>query len=345
MQRRVRLWVALAALIGVFMLAAVPLLAQTTPIEPPEGSELVLITGPVDLSTGSLMVGEFVLVPSGATLPPLLRQGDVVIVTGYLLADGVTVLVLTIELFVEDDPQLTPEVTPEPSPEVTPELPPAVTPTVIPELTPEPTPDVSGCEQPNHPIALAYAREFGVSYEEIVGWRCLGFGYGEIARAYVLAYETGADPVTYFEQRAAGMGWGQIVRQEGVHPAQLAPGRVIAGRAGGPPWLRAVPEPPTVEPASETAEVQSQMQTDDPGRGGPPPFAGPPEGRGPGQNPGGGPPEGRGPGQNPGGGPPEGRGPGQNPGGGPPEGRGPGQNPGGGNPGGGPPPGRGGGRP
>lgn len=333
MQHRVRFWVVLAALIGVFVLVTVPLLAQTaTPIAQPEGSELVLITGPVDLSDGSLRVGEFVLVPSGAVLPPLLRQGDVVIVTGYLLADGVTVLALTIELFVEHDPEITPEpspeVTPEVTPEPTPEITPEATPEVTPELTPEPTPDISGCEQPNHPIALAYAREFGVSYEEIISWRCLGFGYGEIARAYLLAYETGADPTDYFEQRAAGLGWGQIVRQEGVHPAQLAPGRVIVGRVGGPPWLRATPEPPATEPAEETAEVQSQTQTNDPGRGGPPPLAGPPDGRGPGQNPGGG--------------PPEGRGPGQNPGGGPPEGRGPGQNPGGGNPGGGPPPGRGG---
>ncbi|MFQ3567845.1 MAG: hypothetical protein SNJ59_12695 [Aggregatilineales bacterium] len=320
MQRSFRLWAALAALIGVFMLATVPLVAQTaTPVAQPEGSELVLITGPVDVSTGSLMVGEFVLVPSGAVLPPLLRQGDVVIVTGYLLADGVTVLALTVELFLEDIPEVTLEVTLEPSPEVTPEITPEATPEATPELTPEPTPDVSGCEQPNHPVALAYAREFGVSYEEIISWRCLGFGYGEIARAYLLAYETGADPSDYFEQRAAGMGWGQIVQQEGVHPAQLAPGRVIAGRAGGPPWLRAALEP-TTEPADEAAEVQPQMQADETGRGGPPPFAGPPAGRGSGENPGGGPP----------------------PFAGPPEGRGPGQNPGGGNPGGGPPPGRGG---
>ena len=66
-----------------------------------------------------------------------------------------------------------------------------------------------------------------MTYEEIIGWHCAGFGFGEIARAYLLADAAGVAAATYFAQRQAGMGWGEILRQADVHPSQLAPGQVI----------------------------------------------------------------------------------------------------------------------
>ncbi len=66
-----------------------------------------------------------------------------------------------------------------------------------------------------------------MSYDEIMGWFCQGFGFGEIARAYLMADSSGDPASTYFEQRQAGLGWGEIVKEAGVHPSSLAPGQVI----------------------------------------------------------------------------------------------------------------------
>ena len=42
-----------------------------------------------------------------------------------------------------------------------------------------------------HPVATRLADAFGVSYDEIMGWHCKGYGFGNIAKAYLLAQKTG----------------------------------------------------------------------------------------------------------------------------------------------------------
>ena len=54
------------------------------------------------------------------------------------------------------------------------------------------------------------AQEFGVSYEEIMGWFCQGFGFGEIDLAYSLSLEYGVPVTDIFAMREAGEGWGNI---------------------------------------------------------------------------------------------------------------------------------------
>jgi septal ring-binding cell division protein DamX len=81
-----------------------------------------------------------------------------------------------------------------------------------------------------HPVASRMADEFGVSYDEIMGWHCKGFGFGEIAKAYLLAKKTGKLPGDYFAMRSAGKGWGNIFKEEEVKPRDLAPGAVIRGK-------------------------------------------------------------------------------------------------------------------
>ena len=222
--------------IGFLLVAAValPLAAQT---ETPDPDSLVLAMGPVDLTSGDIIVAGYIIAPAGAFTPSLLHQGDVVIITGYLLPDGITIQAVTFEFFIEPEVTETPEATLEVTPEVTetPEATLEVTPEVTetPEATLEVTPEVTeapeACNFPNHPVAMRIAEAFDVPYEEVIAHHCAGFGFGEITRAYLIAEATGEDVQTYFDLRGSGQGWGQIVRETGIHPSELAPGQVHRG--------------------------------------------------------------------------------------------------------------------
>ncbi len=205
------------------LIAAFPLLAQTQNATPDPNDQVVLV-GTVDLSQGVIMVNGYIVVPSPDFQSATLYQGDLVVVIGYIQPDGVTVQATSVELFDEYTPP--PEATEEPTAEVTPEITPEPTSVATAEVTPEPVGSV-GCSQTNQPVAQRLADLFGVSYNEIMGWHCAGFGFGEIARAYLLADATGDTPQSYFADRQAGEGWGQIVKDAGVHPSELAPGHVI----------------------------------------------------------------------------------------------------------------------
>ncbi len=221
--------------------SALPLTAQTaTPTPSPDS--LVVVVGPVDLGQGVIMVNGYIIAPASAFEPSILHQGDEVIVIGYLLPDGATIHATSLEFFVE--PTLTP--TPNWTPTFTPTLNLTATLAPFPTATFTPTPNLTAtatwlpiatstnvaCNQPGHPVAMRLAEAFGVPYEEIIGWHCAGFGFGEITRAYLLADATGLTPDTYFAQRNAGIGWGQIIREAGVHPSDLAPGQVIRRNNG-----------------------------------------------------------------------------------------------------------------
>ncbi|MCC7446050.1 MAG: hypothetical protein IT324_01475 [Anaerolineae bacterium] len=81
-----------------------------------------------------------------------------------------------------------------------------------------------------HPVATRLADAFGVSYDEIMGWHCKGYGFGSIAKAYLLAQKTGKAAAEYLNMRDKGIGWGQIKKESGVDPRALAPGQVINGK-------------------------------------------------------------------------------------------------------------------
>lgn len=214
--RRYALYLLILALL---LAVALPLLAQT-PTPDPAG--LVVVVGNVDLTQGVIMVNNYIIAPASAFEPSILRQGDLVVVVGYLLPDGVTIQAISLELFAGT-------MTPTPNLTWTPTFTPTPNLTITPTFTPPPsaTPVDTTCARENHPVANRLADDFGVSYDEIISWHCMGFGFGEIARAYLLADATGVPAATYFAQRQAGMGWGEIMRQADVHPSQLAPGQVI----------------------------------------------------------------------------------------------------------------------
>ncbi|MCC7205683.1 MAG: hypothetical protein IT323_00155 [Anaerolineae bacterium] len=113
--------------------------------------------------------------------------------------------------------------TPEPTQE------PTLEPTLEPTAEPTQTPDCVGADP--HPVGMRLADAFDVSYDEIMAWHCQGIGFGEIARAYALEYLSAEDdePLTVeglFDRRFAGEGWGNIVKDSGIAPNELAPGQV-----------------------------------------------------------------------------------------------------------------------
>ena len=199
--KRIHAFLMLSVVLLFVAAVALPLAAQTAT---PDPESLVLVMGPVDLTSGDIVVADYIIAPAGAFTPSVLHQGDVVIITGYLLPDGITIQAVTFEFFVEPEetPEATetPESTPEATetPEATLEVTPEVTPEATLEVTPEVTPTEEVCNFPNHPVALRISEAFNVTYEEVIAWHCQGFGFGEITRAYLLADATDEDAQTYF---------------------------------------------------------------------------------------------------------------------------------------------------
>jgi hypothetical protein len=131
--------------------------------------------------------------------------------------------IITVVVVATEEPTAVPTMEPTAEPTMEPTQP----------ATPAATAAVT-CGGPNqHPVATRLADAFGVSYDEVMGWHCKGYGFGEIAKAYLLADKTGKTPDEFFAMRAAGQGWGQIVKDAGVKPSELAPGQVIKGKKHG----------------------------------------------------------------------------------------------------------------
>ncbi len=211
-------------LIALFVLAAglliVPLAAQDSAVD---DSDLTIITGAVTFGTdGSIIVAGITIAPASAFNPSMLREGDLVIITGVMLNET-TLQAISLEFF-EDDPV---EVTPEPTPEATPEMTPEPTMEATPEVTPEPT--YVTCGNLNHPVAVRVAERFGVPVEEVIALHCAGNGYGNIIRAYTLAElaDDGSTAADFLARHRAGEGWGEIMRESGVDRSKLAPGQVL----------------------------------------------------------------------------------------------------------------------
>ncbi len=225
-------WMMVAALVLSASLMLTAFAQDATPVAV-EGN-LTIVTGAVSFAAdGSIVVAGVTIAPAGGFNPSTLQTGDIVIVTGVLLPSG-TLQAISLELFDDEpeQPEVTPEATAEMTPEATAEFTPEPTAEVTPEATPEATAEPTAaptCGNPNHPVAQSIAATFGVSYEEVMALHCAGNGFGEIVRAYTLAElsEGGTTAEDLLERHKNGEGWGKIIRESGVHPAELAPGRVL----------------------------------------------------------------------------------------------------------------------
>ena len=229
-------------LFALLFIAVLPLAGQDSgdPVETLTDENTILVVGEISFSTaGDIIVnaesGEiFIIAPAGAFTPSIIQAGDTVIIIGTLLPDGQTIQAISFELFVDDetDPEATPEATAEVTPEITPEATAEATPEITPEATEEPIDEpLATCGNPNHPVAARIAEEFEVSQEEVMAMHCAGNGFGNIARAFLLAraVDDGTLPQDFLDMHHNGQGWGNIVRGTGVHPSDLAPGRIGKG--------------------------------------------------------------------------------------------------------------------
>jgi hypothetical protein len=74
----------------------------------------------------------------------------------------------------------------------------------------------------DHPVATRLADTFEVSYTEIMKWHCDGIGFGEIARAYLIARHSKLTVDQIFTLRKKHMGWGQIIKASGLKAKDIA---------------------------------------------------------------------------------------------------------------------------
>lgn len=129
-----------------------------------------------------------------------------------------------------DEPLELPEtMADDPEPSATPTLTPTVTitptVTVTPTLTITPEPIDTACTGNNQPHAQTLADRYEVSYEDIMGRFCDGYGFGEIELAYKLSLVDGQPVDEIFALREAGQGWGQIKKEIEGSPSDNAPGQ------------------------------------------------------------------------------------------------------------------------
>jgi hypothetical protein len=89
------------------------------------------------------------------------------------------------------------------------------TPSQTPTATVSPKNDSSRCDNrtTQQPEALRLSQRYNVTYDEIIGWFCKGFGFGEIDLAYGLSQSSGVPVSNIFSMRSSGLGWGQIKKQ------------------------------------------------------------------------------------------------------------------------------------
>ncbi len=107
-----------------------------------------------------------------------------------------------------------PNRTPSPTASMTP----VGTPSTPTPITPDPIGSTNCTGANPHPTGMSLAQAFNVPYEEIIGWFCSGFGFGEIRQAYELSRESGRSAAEIFAMRRSGLGWGQIKKQLGGGP-------------------------------------------------------------------------------------------------------------------------------
>lgn len=81
------------------------------------------------------------------------------------------------------------------------------------EGTPGPEKEQGVCDPETEqvqPEATRLAERYGVTYEEIMTWFCLNYGFGEIDLAYSMSLESGVPVTDIFAMRESGMSWGLI---------------------------------------------------------------------------------------------------------------------------------------
>jgi ferric-dicitrate binding protein FerR (iron transport regulator) len=166
-------------------------------------------TGTVESISDALWVisGQPVVITSETMIQAGLVVGDVVEVRFYY-ADNGDWVAEEIERLEEDEVTPTPETTETET--VTPEVSETVTETVTETVEDTLEPDTACVGTETQPTGEKLALRYEVPYEEIMGWFCQHYGFGEIDLAYSLAQSSDMTVEEIFAMREAGMGWGAI---------------------------------------------------------------------------------------------------------------------------------------
>lgn len=177
--------------------------------EEPEQGDTITIIGPVEFVDDEIMVGGYAIAPSGSFNPSSLEEGDLVVVTGVLLNET-TVQASSLTLLVSGEEEDCEEGEEDCLPE---------------EEDDDDGEEGEGCDREDHPVTERLVEEYSLDVSVITGWRCDGFGYGEITRAIRLAELSGDAADDILARRTAGEGWGKILKDYDVSPSELAPGK------------------------------------------------------------------------------------------------------------------------
>ena len=169
------------------------------------------ITGVVE-SMGEnewVISGKIVIIKAFTEIDPGIETGHTVKVTFIVAEEGQWQALSIKSLEVEPPVEPAPEETLEPDSEAAPE-------TIDDALET----DCTGADP--QPKGQALAGKYGVTYDEIMGWFCQGFGFGEIDLAYSLLSQESLktaqtiDVDGLFDKRKSGLGWGQIKKNPGL---------------------------------------------------------------------------------------------------------------------------------
>jgi hypothetical protein len=112
----------------------------------------------------------------------------------------------------------------------------------------DPDPILSDTLPTTHPVGIVIALYFNIPYTQVMELHDEGFGFGTIARAYLTAYASdGAlTPAQVLDMRQAGVGWGEIKQEYGVHPGGNGLGSIMGKKPQSEPDAAA----PEVKPGN-----------------------------------------------------------------------------------------------
>lgn len=178
--------------------------------------EILCFSGTVESITETEWVvsGQSVIVDNETILSDDLEVGSLVEVRFTVQEDGSW---LSLEISQFTDEQGPPETKPTKQPREKGGPKGKVTETGEPEEeldgTPGPEKEQGVCDPETkqvQPEATRLAERYGVTYEEIMTWFCLNYGFGEIDLAYSMSLESGVPVADIFAMRESGLGWGLI---------------------------------------------------------------------------------------------------------------------------------------
>ncbi|MCX7977133.1 MAG: DUF5667 domain-containing protein [Bellilinea sp.] len=66
-----------------------------------------------------------------------------------------------------------------------------------------------------HPVGAKLAMEYGVPYEQVMGWFCRGYGMGEIMLVLQASQKSGLNPDQFFAMKQEQGGWGKVWQEMG----------------------------------------------------------------------------------------------------------------------------------